>query len=285
MVIRRSRPGLNGQLTLLGARVLAVCLVLPLLAVNAWIGYRIGLPDTVLGLVSPSEQPLSIRDPGAVWAAGVLLLWFGLVYWRGMSVAWWEALLVFVGATAAMLRAGNLWLLGLAMVIPLARQLSTVWSNPATPADTAKSAAPAPIPRWTMPVAATAAIAIAVALALLTRPVAAPPRAIAAALQAPPDATILADWRWAADLQRRLGDDRHVLAAGGLLSEPASFWIDYLRVAHGYEHTDDVLSAYDVRLVFLDSGDQAALGAQVIRDSADWHVSFDADGALVAQRG
>ena len=265
----------------LGARVLAVCLVLPLLAVNVWIGYRFGLSDTVLGLVSSSDQPLSIRDPGAVWAAGLLLLWFGLANWRATSVAWWEALLVLVGATAALLRVGNLWLLGLALVVPLARQLSTVAAHPAP---TANWPVPIPIPRWTLPIAATAAVATALALALSSRPVAAPRRAIAAAMQAPSDTTILADWRWAADLQRRLGADRHVLAAGGLLAEPASFWIDYLRVAHGYEHTGDVLTSYGIRLVVLDSGDQAWLGAQVIRDSAAWHVTFDADGALVAER-
>ncbi len=276
--MRRSAPvanvlpiGATSSPRRLGPFVLATCLVLPLLAANMWTGYRVGLPDAVLGFVTASEQPLSIREPGAWWAAGVVLLWCGLAYSRRAPVVWWAALLVALGAVASLLRTGNLWLLGVALIVPLGRQLSALEVR-------GRSGS-----RLAAPGVGALSIGAALLLALIARPSSAPPEAIAAARQAPPAATVLADWRWAGDLQRQLGDQRHVLAAGGLLAEPGSFWIDYLRIARGYEHAEDVLNTYGVSVVVLDSRDQAAQGAQLIRDSADWRTIFDASGALVAQ--
>src|SRR5690348_447636 len=101
--------------------VLATGAVLPLVAAVAWSGLRVGLADPLLAVIAPSEQPLSARSPGALWAACLVLVWFGLGYWR-RQFAWWEPILVIGCGAAALVRAGNLWLAALALVLPLARQ-------------------------------------------------------------------------------------------------------------------------------------------------------------------
>ena len=96
--------------------------MLPLLAPEVWAGWRLGVSDPVLGVLSAAEQPLSVRSPGGLWAIGLALAWFGLAYWR-RQFAWWEAALVLLGGAAALARVGNAWLDAAAMVVPLARQV------------------------------------------------------------------------------------------------------------------------------------------------------------------
>jgi hypothetical protein len=85
-------------------------------------------------------------------------------------------------------------------------------------------------------------------------------------------------------LQRHTGDPRRVLAGGGLASQSPEFWVDYLRIAFGHERWADLLKEWDVGLVVLDAVDQQRAAAELVRASAEWHVIFDADGALVAER-
>jgi hypothetical protein len=119
---------------------------------------------------------------------------------------------------------------------------------------------------------------VAVATAWSTRPPELPPAAIAAAESA--HGTVFADWRWAPELQRHVGS--HVLAANGLASESPSFWNDYARITYDFEQWPAELRALDVDLVVIDT-DLPGLPDD-IRSSPDWHVLFDADHALVAQR-
>jgi hypothetical protein len=101
----------------------ALCAVLPLIGAEVWTGYRIGLADPVLAVLSPTEQALSVRSPGGQWAMLLTLVWFALAYWR-RSVRWWEIALVAVGGAAALVRVGNAWVDAVALVIPLGRQVS-----------------------------------------------------------------------------------------------------------------------------------------------------------------
>jgi hypothetical protein len=75
-----------------------------------------------------------------------------------------------------------------------------------------------------------------------------------------------------------------VYAAGGLESEPARFWTDYLRVAQGHERWADLLQQMDVDLLVLDSLDQQRQAADLVRSSPEWRVISDSGRSLVAER-
>jgi hypothetical protein len=246
--------------------VLAVVAVLPLLAPEVWYGVRLGLFDTVQGVIAGTEQPLSVRSPGGVWAMILALSWFSLAYWH-RNVRLWEAGLVVAGGAAALMRTGNLWVDAVLMVPPIGRQLALLNLRP-------------------LQMAGLAALSVAVAVGILvqTRPIELSVRGRQAALATTTRGSVLADWRWAPDLQRRVASARNVLAGGGLASESPDFWLDYLRIAFGHERWADLLKGRDVGLVVLDSVDQQRAAADLVRASTDWHVIFDADGALVAER-
>lgn len=237
--------------------LLAALLVLPFALPNVWSGFSLAMSDPVLAAVSPWEQPLTVRTPGALWAVGALLVWFGLAYGSG-RVAWWEAALVVLGSAAALARAANVWVLGVAMIVPLARQLGQLRVN------------------QRIVVAACGLCAAAtIAATVLARPPSLPSDAAV-----PATGPVLADWRWAPDLQHRL-DAQHVFGAGGLRSESEPFWLDYLRVTEGHERWADILRGYDVSSIAVDAH---APVASLLRESGEWHVTYDANGALVAVR-
>jgi hypothetical protein len=238
--------------------VLSALAVLPLVAPSIWNGFGVGLADPVLGVVSAAEQPLSVRSPGALWAMALVLSWLGLAYWR-RNFQPWHAALVAGGTVAALVRAGNLWLLALALLVPLGGQLRHM-------------------PRSGSLAAACAGIAVALFTALATRPPSLPSSALAAV---PSQATVLADWRWASALQRDTSG--HVLAADGLRAQPIDFWVDYLRITQGHERWPAILRGYEVSVVVLNSTD-TPLAADLVRASSDWHVLDDSDGAFVAER-
>ena len=238
--------------------VLSALAVLPLCAASIWSGFGVAFADPVLGVVSVAEQPLSIRSPGALWALALVLAWVGLALWR-RQYRLWEVGLVLVGAGIALARAGNLWLLALALLVPLAHQLSSVPSIAG------------------IALAACAAL-VAVATSLAARPPALPASALAAV---PSQGTVLADWRWALELQR--STPAAVLNADGLRAQSIDFWVDYLRVTQGHERWSAILRAYGVDTVVLDSRDQTLI-AELLRTSPEWRITDDADGAVVAQR-
>ena len=238
----------------------AAAVVMPLFAIEVWSGFRLALPNDVLAIFAPTEQPLSVRSPGGQWAAGVALLWLVIAYWR-RNATWWEGALVVLGTTAALIRTGNLWLDGLLLIAPLGRQLSSL--------------------RVRIPflvVAAATGLIVTAATAWSTRPPELPPAAIAAAQSA--HGTVFADWQWAPELQRHV--ESRVLAANGLASESPGFWNDYVRITHDFEQWPDQLRALDVDLVVIDT-DLPGFSDD-IRSSPDWRVLYDADHALVAQR-
>jgi hypothetical protein len=255
--------------------VLTVLAVLPLLVPELWVGFRLGLFDTALSVIAPTEQPLSVRSPAGLWAIGLALAWFGLAYWR-RRFAWWEAALVLIGAIAALARMGNAWFDAAALAIPLARQLTMANFRPVI-------------------LSGLAAVCLASVAATFatTRPPELPAAASEAAAAAAADltavspterSTVLADWRWAGEVQQRLGPGRTVWASRGLNSESTDFWLDYLRVAQGHARWADLLSQMRVDLLVLDATGQQRQAADLVRTSADWHVTFDAKGVLVAER-
>ena len=248
------------------AYLLAACAVLPLLAPAVWTGFRLGLSDLALAVIAPTEAPLSVRSPGGLWAIGLTVVWFGLAY-RRRDVKGWEAALVIVGGIAALLRLGNLWVDAVAMVLPLARQFAAL--KPAVPIQAA---------------AALGAMVVALVTALMVKPPELPTAASQLAWATTTRGKVMADWRWAGDLQRGLGGQHQVLAAGGLGSESFDFWLDYLRVAQGHARWGQVLRQFDVDLVVLDASDQQRAAAALVRASSDWRVTYDAAGALVAER-
>src|SRR5262249_15260391 len=100
---------------LVRACIVAVCAALPLFAPEVWSGFRLAQSDTALSVIAATEQPLSVRSPGGLWAMLLALAWFGLAYWQ-RHVTWWEAVLIVVGGSVALARLGNAWLFGLAMM-------------------------------------------------------------------------------------------------------------------------------------------------------------------------
>src|SRR3979411_1502921 len=98
----------SGRWSVVSACVLAILAVLPLLVPELWVGFRVGIFDTALGVIAPTEQPLSVRSPGGLWAVGLALTWFGLAYWR-RKFAPWEVVLVLIGGVAILARLGNSW--------------------------------------------------------------------------------------------------------------------------------------------------------------------------------
>ena len=243
----------------------AVCGIAPLFAAELWSGFRLAQTDPVLSVIAPGEQPLSVRSLVGVWAMALALIWFGLAYWqRRMTL--WEAALVIVGGAVALARLGNAWLFGLAILAPLVRQLWCVR------------------PRLAIGALGAAGLVIAAVTVVTTRPPALPMGAGQAALGANVTGRVFADWRWANQLQGQFGDRHEVLAARGLGSEPGDFWIDYVRVTQGHERWAEALRNWNVDLVVLDAAGQARPAADIIRASPDWQVTFDADGALVAER-
>jgi len=231
-----------------------------------WVGLRLGMADTALGVIAPTEQPLSVRSPGGPWAIGLALAWFALAYWQ-RKFAWWEAGLVVIGGIAALARLGNAWLDAAALVVPLARQLTVARLSPMVLSG--------------MAVLCVAATAVTL---LMTRPPELPAAAVRAATQAAGQGTVLADWRWAGELQQRLGPNRGVWGAKGLPSEANDFWLDYLRVAQGHARWAEILRERGVDLVVVDAMAQQRQMADLVRASGDWQVTFDANGVLVAER-
>jgi hypothetical protein len=231
-----------------------------------WVGLRLAMADTALGVIAPTEQPLSVRSPGGPWAIGLAMAWFALAY-RRRDFAWWEAVLVVIGGIAALARLGNAWLDAAALVVPLARQLTVARLSPMVLSGMA-----------VLCVAATAVTLV------MTRPPELPAAAVQAATQTAGQGTVLADWRWAGELQQRLGPNRRVWGANGLPSEANDFWLDYLRVAQGHARWAEILREKGVDLVVVDAMAQQRQMADLVRASGDWQVTFDANGVLVAER-
>lgn len=252
--------------SVVSACVVAVLAVLPLVVPEVWAGFRLGASDAVLSAIAPSEQPLSVRTPDGLWAMSLALGWYGLAYWR-RKFSLWEAALVLIGGVAALARVGNIWLDAAALVVPLARQLWIANLRPIVLAGLA-----------------TVCVAGGVITLATSRPPELPSAASQAALSATPRGTVLADWRWAGELQHELGANRQVWASAGLASESSEFWLDYLRVAQGHERWADVLRQLQVNLLVLDATAQQRQAADLVRGSPDWHVTFDANGVLVAER-
>ena len=244
-----------------------ICAVLPLVAAEVWTGYRLAPSSLALTVISGLEQPLSVRSTVGPWAMALTIAWFALAYWR-RTITLWEVALVLLGGAAILIRAGNAWVDALALAAPLTRQLLLL--NPR---------------RTLLAAVATLGLAATVYTLVSTRPPGLPAAAIQASVTSSTKGAVFADWRWASELQRRLGSERHVLAAGGLASESNEFWLDYDRIVQGHERWTEILDRMGASVLVLDSADQAHATADLVRESTtSWRVTYDADGVLVAER-
>lgn len=243
------------------AYVVALAVALPLFVSALQAGLRLARFDPVLGAIDPMDAPLSTRSPPGVYALAVTLVWFGLAY-RSRDVPVWHAALVGLAGLAVLLRVGNGWLDGLALVVPFGYQLCGV-GRP-----------------W---LAASGIVGAAAAggLLIMAQPPPLPSQAVEAARAVDVHGPVMTDWRWAPVLQKQLGSSASVLAAHGTASEPTQFWVDYERASFGHERWAQILRTNGVRLVVLNETNQHAL-AELVRGSADWQVLYDGDNALVA---
>jgi len=164
--------------------------------------------------------------------------WFGLAYWQS-RFALWEPVLVVLGGAAALARVGNLWVDAVLMLLPLARQIST-----------------AKAPGLILGAAAAASVAIAILTLATGRPPELQQVVVDAARAGAPQGRIMADWRWAADLQQRLGGQRRVFASGGLASESSEAWLDYLRFTQVHERWAEALRTLSIDMVVLNASVQ-----------------------------
>jgi hypothetical protein len=239
-------------------------LVAPVFVPVAWTGLHVGLrTDPVLGVISPLEQPLSIRTVAGLWTTLLVVGWFGLAL-RSRQLAVWEYGCVVLGGLLALVRLGNIWLAALLLLAALARQLSTREVPRVVLAGVATLSAVVGIANWT---------------SLKPPPL---PGAVDRAVQST-NGTVFADWRWAAGLQRELGPQRVVLGAAGLVDTPSSYWLDYVRIERGHERWDSLLDQYAARVVILEPAD-APEAAQLIRTSIGWRVLVDTADVVVAER-
>ena len=241
---------------------------MPLIAAEAWTGYRLAPSSLALTVISGLEQPLSVRSTVGPWAMALAIAWFALAYWR-RTITLWEVALVLLGGAAILIRAGNAWVDALALSAPLVRQF--ILLRP---------------PRAMLAAVAALGLAATAYALLSTRPPGLPTGAIQASVTSTnPVGSVFADWRWAPELQQRLGTSRQVLAAGGLPSETDAFWLDYDRIVQGHERWTEILDRMGATLLVLDSADQAHATADLVRESTtSWRVTYDADGVLVAER-
>ena len=146
-----------------------------------------GLSDPVLGYVSSAEQPLSVRHPGGCVGDVAGGGWFALAYAQRRCV-WWEAALVLGGGVVALLRAGNLWVLALALVVPLGARAGEAADVPVIEAGGRAGGA-----------------LVGGYLLLLLSPLLFRRRRLTPWRRRDADSAILSDARWANDLQQRLG--------------------------------------------------------------------------------
>lgn len=261
----RPRPGF--PLWSLG---LALLLVGPLLAPFAWTGVYPALrPVNALSSVVPQERALTaVTLPGAL-AWGLALVWFALAYWRSRDVRPWEAGLVLVGGTLALLRTGNAWLYALALIAPMARQLSLARLSPAVRA------------------AAAGVLVLGTAGSLLVaRPASAPASALkAVAATRASTAEVIFAWQpWASSVRQAAPAGATVLGAGSPYAWPSSFWTSYGRVMSGRVGWSSLLDQEHVGLVVLDTQGLQGDLARLVEASPGWHVVETGDGALVAER-
>src|SRR5262249_24832393 len=142
-----------------------------------------GLNDVVLGVLSALEDPLTVRTAAGVWCIAINLVWFGLAY-RSRNFRVWELALVLIGGTAALARLGNVWFDGVCLAVRLARQCARGDIRPVV-------------------VSAVAGVMVSVVVLVQSRPPALATDAVQVAAQANPQ-RVLADWRWAVELQQRL---------------------------------------------------------------------------------
>jgi hypothetical protein len=220
-----------------------------------------------LGLLLEAERPLTVRSLSGTWAVVSAAIWFVLAY-RSRRVAPWELALVLGGGTLALVRLGNVWVFALALAPALARQIAFARF------------------RGLMALAlAVGLVAASFAAVVQTRPPMLPASASQVAQAAPSGGPVFTTLNWATPLQDSVGGQRPVLGAGDPWVAPTDYWSDYQKISLGHEQWARLLDSHGVGLVVLDAADTQQRLARFVRASPEWHVLFDADGVLVAERG
>lgn len=245
---------------------LALLAVAPMVLPLWWTGFRLAWqPHPTLGALLEAERPLTVRPFAGAWAVLAAAAWFGLAY-RHRRIAWWEVVLFLSGAVLALVRLGNVWLFGLALVPLFARRLALARIPPLQAA------------------AVAAALLAASGWALLaTRPPPLPPVAVRAARSSTASGSMLAALAWATPLQQALGDVP-VLGAGDPWQAPPEYWPDFQKISLGHVSWLALLDRYGVDVVVLDAAGTQRRAAELMRKQPGWQVLADADGALVARR-
>jgi hypothetical protein len=232
-----------------------------------WSGFRLVLqPHPTLGLLLETERPLTVRSLSGTWAVISAAAWFLLAY-RSRSVALWEVGLVLGGGALALVRTGNAWVFALALVPAVARQVAL-----------------ARVRGLVALVAAAGLVVACVAAFAATRPLSLPASAARAAQAASGSGPVFSTLHWATPLQDALGGGRQVLGAGDPWAAPPAYWADYQKISLGHERWASLLDSYDVGLLVLDAADIHQRLARFVRTSPGWHLLFDEDGVLVAER-
>ncbi len=274
-VLESSRPPAQeasapfGSPRVLGSAALAVLaagVVAVPLATNP-VGLRVALEGhATLAPLAEFERPLTGTTP--IGAAALLLAaaWLLLAY-LSQRATWWEGLLIVAAGAVTLSRLGNAWLLAVASIVPIARQLTLLQ------------------PRW--PAVALGCLALAtavVAVSATVRPAPVPAAALEAAAASTVPGNAFTAFEWTTDLQQAAGPGRRVLGAGDPWQIPQSFWTDYQRISLGHTSTIELLDRNRVAVVVLDAGRSQARAADLVRADPHWRVLLDAEGVVVAER-
>jgi hypothetical protein len=245
---------------------LAAFAVLPMLAPLLGTDLHVALqPYTPAAAAHPLEQPLSVRSVSGVFALLAVAGWLALAS-RSRNVSWWEAGLVLLGGALALVRLGNVWVLALALVLAIGRQLTLARLR-------------------TRDLAAGIGVLVCATLAVgvYGRPEPVPASALRALSDAPAANAVLSFQPWARELART-ANGRAVLGARDAWDLDPSFWLDYERASGGHRTWPAILERYDVGTLVLESRTTQAELATLVRESPEWRVLFDSGDALVATR-
>lgn len=248
--------------------VLAVLAVAPLLTyVLARATPRLLLQaNPGLGFVSELEQPLTVDALPGVLALALVLAWWGLAY-RTRALAIWEPVPVLVGCVLALVRLGNVWCVGLLLVLPLAQQIGRLR-----------------LPRAGWLLAGGVLMAANLVLGVLGRPPTVPDAAAQTIAQlAPSGAQVFAYQPWAASLQKDLGSGDTVVDASALETWQQSDVDGYQHVSLGGLGWEDTLAQQNVSFLVLNPNSTQSWLIRQLPQSTHWQVVLDSPACLVAE--
>jgi hypothetical protein len=256
----------NGMADMARVILLPGLMVLPLVLGIAQVPIAFDLrPNEALGPLLHTERPLSVRSLAGTWAILAVVSWFVLAY-RSRRVKWWEGALILAAGALSLMRLGNVWLLAIALLAPLTRQLVIAdWPRAAH-------------------YGAFAVLVVVNTYAFFVTSPYNPPAPIAPALQRATTANpvVLASMDWADALQRAVPNAR-VLATGDPRQVEPSYWEDYRKVSLTHVEWLAILARRGVNVLVLDPLTQER-AASLARVDPAFRVLYDGPEAVVVER-